>query len=237
MKKLSLLILCTLLVYITKAQSLSLSDQNNVNFNNGDTLLVTGTTNDYMLTTNLNLFNASLLPVDVLVKTENLVFTTGSITAFAFGTYMYPPFTQQSTNSWTVPASSVDPTFQAWFFPEFLPGSSFVRYTFFDQSNTNDSVSIVIEYSIQQSAGSYEISENNALRIYPNPCHGIFTIQESTDLSFKSTVEIYNINGSLILRKPTAEPIDISNEPAGIYLLSVIDLVSGYKSKIRVIKK
>jgi len=65
--------------------------------------------------------------------------------------------------------------------------------------------------------------ENSTLDIYPNPSDGIINIEiESINIA---VIEIYNVNGTLILSKEIdskSEKINISNFPKGIYTVRLI---------------
>jgi hypothetical protein len=67
-----------------------------------------------------------------------------------------------------------------------------------------------------------KIANNNFLSIYPNPNNGVFNI-EIKDIG-KTTIEIYNISGQLILQKSLNQnisKISLSNYPKGMYFIKV----------------
>jgi hypothetical protein len=72
-------------------------------------------------------------------------------------------------------------------------------------------------------------NSGNELRIFPNPNNGIFQIGISNEqLIIKSTVEIYNMLGERVYSKQFSTfnfqlSIDLSDQPAGIYLYRVIN--------------
>jgi len=55
--------------------------------------------------------------------------------------------------------------------------------------------------------------------IYPNPTYGFINIKSNVVLN----ATLYTIDGKQILYKQRAKQIDISNEPAGVYILKVKD--------------
>jgi hypothetical protein len=62
------------------------------------------------------------------------------------------------------------------------------------------------------------------IKVFPNPSNGVFTIQSSV-VSHKSLVEIYNIFGQPVYKAPLpteTTQVNLSAEPKGIYLYRVI---------------
>jgi len=61
-----------------------------------------------------------------------------------------------------------------------------------------------------------EITRSNAIVVYPNPGNGIFTVLGANIISLKVT----NLSGKVICTSQT--PVfDLSNQPIGIYFVSV----------------
>jgi hypothetical protein len=73
--------------------------------------------------------------------------------------------------------------------------------------------------------GVQNVSESKPeVSVFPNPSNGVFTI-ESSVVSGKSSVEIYNVLGQTIYQtqiKSSNTQIDLSNQPSGIYLYRVV---------------
>ena len=67
-------------------------------------------------------------------------------------------------------------------------------------------------------------NENSKITVYPNPSSGrlIFTMQGSSN---KPQIEIYNMLGQSIYQNrltPSSTELNLSNEPAGIYLYRIV---------------
>jgi len=83
--------------------------------------------------------------------------------------------------------------------------------------------------------GINEISNSSSFNIYPNPNNGIFTLSVShAELvsASQTTIEIYNVMGQRIYNATLKQvqgdnSIDISNQPAGIYLYRVLNMDGG----------
>lgn len=72
--------------------------------------------------------------------------------------------------------------------------------------------------------GIEKIQSDNLLAIFPNPNTGIFTI-EATGINNKAIIEVYNMFGQKVyqgnMNPSTITQINLSNEPAGLYLYRV----------------
>ena len=77
------------------------------------------------------------------------------------------------------------------------------------------------------------------INIHPNPTTGKFVI-ETKATSNQNSVEIFDVVGNKVyesILKNTHTQIDISEEPAGIYMVQVIDGVDGTRDIVRVVKE
>ena len=68
-------------------------------------------------------------------------------------------------------------------------------------------------------------NNNNELRVYPNPSNGVFTIEQRAEKGSGERVEIYNMMGEKVYGGQFTMhngqcKIDLSSQPAGIYMLS-----------------
>lgn len=75
-------------------------------------------------------------------------------------------------------------------------------------------------------------SPKSIIKVSPNPNNGTFTIQTSGIITSKSEIEVYNMVGEKVyteaLRQAQGDnKIDISNQPAGIYLYRVVSESGG----------
>jgi hypothetical protein len=81
--------------------------------------------------------------------------------------------------------------------------------------------------SVYPCTGIAETSAGGLFQVFPNPNSGLFSISIDGGFAPGSQVEIYNTLGALI-RKQVPGPeakleIDLSGEPAGLYILQIID--------------
>lgn len=210
-----------LFVYETSAQNLMLRDNLGNNITNGDTILVTGTTDDFILMNIVLVYNPASSSKAVLVEKIHLYLVPGCDTYFAWGMDMYPATVFLSPNSWTLPPGVIDSSFQAWYGINGFAGTSFIRYKFFDSSNTADSAWVVIQYNVQQAAEVEEESGAEELSVYPNPAGNQMAVG-NVQLA-NGVIEIYDLFGRKVFMQITKSEkqiaVDVSAFANGIYML------------------
>jgi len=116
----------------------------------------------------------------------------------------------------------IDPVTGDFLFSTFGGGNKVVRISGFKAPN---------------SANNRLLADNPLFRIYPNPCEGICTLELKSPLS-PGIIEIHNVLGeqlsSLVLQKTPLQKIDLSNLPAGLYIVKVKnELGTGFSRIIR----
>lgn len=73
------------------------------------------------------------------------------------------------------------------------------------------------------------IQSNNNFILYPNPTTGILNIYTDND---QFTINVYNINGSMLLSKNSQKQIDLSKYSNGIYIVKIITESTAATKKI-----
>ncbi|NVO03773.1 MAG: Ig-like domain-containing protein [Bacteroidetes bacterium] len=79
--------------------------------------------------------------------------------------------------------------------------------------------------------------ENNTseIKVYPNPTNGLININSGNQNS--KEIRVYSNNGSLVYKTTTnntSEVINLSDRSAGLYMIQVVDQVTGKQSNIKV---
>lgn len=220
-----------------QAQFLSLTDPAGTPVANGDTLIVYGTTNDFILYSTVGVHNASSVSMDVHVFRTELYMVPTTVSYFMFGLLMYPPFVSQSVDPAVIPAGTTDFSFQSGYETNNLPGISYVKYRFYDSNNPADSAWLVIEYNVAQGVGLIEGQTVAPARILPNPGSGRFAIQRGNRFQNDLTIEVLSPQAKLIRTIQFAEgmhtpEVDLSGYPKGVYFFRITG--SGGSQTIRV---
>lgn len=66
---------------------------------------------------------------------------------------------------------------------------------------------------------------NNTIQVYPNPSSHFIKIETNSSLDYQ--INLYDLNGQLLLNQQDKSTINVSNFPTGIYLLEVINSLNG----------
>jgi hypothetical protein len=129
--------------------------------------------------------------------------------------------------------------FHSTFRPANISGVRTIRYTFWDISNTTDSVNVIINYHYTATG----INENLKLFSFsnpqPNPAGSYTTIRYDFPFAAKAKLKVYNAVGSLVKEMRLEDEngkVTINTEelPNGIYFYSLIvnDKIAGTKKLI-----
>ena len=166
-------------------------------------------------------------PTSVDVDAAGNVYVTGMSTIGSgntdFRTLKYNPAgNQQWAISYNGPASTSDAAAAVG-----LDAAGNVYVTGGSAGNGTGDDFATIKYS--QPLGINDIDNNLSLQLYPNPTSGIFTVV-SDNANSNSTISITNTLGQTIMeQKVTAQKtkIDLSNQPSGIYFVTMSDGANG----------
>jgi hypothetical protein len=118
-----------------------------------------------------------------------------------------------------------------------------VTYSY-DAAGNRISRTIVIgelraDVSEEQEITTYsEILSELLIKIYPNPTTGLIRIEiQNLPVDETANITLYELSGKLIISKQTSvsTEIDITGQPAGIYLLKIV--AGKEQTKWKIIKK
>jgi len=93
---------------------------------------------------------------------------------------------------------------------------------------------------VQSGLGIHNLIQEDVVKIYPNPTTGAFVIETNANNN-QSSVEIFDVVGNKVrsfdkLRMTTLE-VDISDLPAGVYMVQVTDAEDGSRVMKKVVKE
>lgn len=106
------------------------------------------------------------------------------------------------------------------------PGITYVRYTFFDMSNNNDSACIILKYNDEKVAVPALNKETVQLNSYPNPCNDKVRIEWGNEAYNGMHIRICNILGVCIFEQTVSGNslnLSVSDWPSGIYFYTLYD--------------
>lgn len=179
----------------------------------------------------LDIVNHATRRISVKVRKTELSIVPGSNNSFCFGTFCYD--TDESPNAFTIDeldtfshASQGDQAFHISYYPNNNPGVSYIRYTFFNELNLEDTISFVAEIIAMPSTAITEQSDMQIL-VFPNPVIGntihinyqrIDGINEGRKSIFSFTNTIGEIVTSFPLHQNSGSvSINIERLSSGIY--------------------
>ncbi len=189
MKKLILfIVICIIIISSGFSQSLSLSDPNGPIANNG-TIIVQDSANNTILADSIYITNNSNSTINVRVKKEYISIVPGTSNSFCWGN-CYTPDIFVSKITVPIGAGATNYSdFIADYIPNGIVGTSIIKYYFYDDADTTDVASVIVEYTgisvgIEELVGKIKFSE-----AYPNPASS----QVTFDYLFPSGVNEANI--------------------------------------------
>lgn len=240
-KNLLLLIVTTFACITASAQSLKLSHQEK-GLSNEETVTISEVDGDNLMTVALLVENTSDNNLKVKVKRQVISMLEGATEIFCWDVcYSIAP---EISNTLPIAAGSTVNNFTADLLPPFVgSGSSIVKYTFFDEENANDEISVFIDYAFNKTAGIFDntISDDMKLFVSGNTLQISCASQNETISKGNAKVQIYNTSGAVVKTSPVSGSnetisLNISDLPRGIYVCSISDGYNYIASKKFIIK-
>jgi hypothetical protein len=217
-----LLSFCALtLAYGAHAQSLSLSDVDRAVWGSVES----GT----IITSEAVVTNNSGNPIDVRVESEDLTVLANTLNYFCWG-QCYEPGITLSPNTITLqPGQSLGDMFYGDYKPMGVPGTSTVKYCFYDNNNRPDSVCYIATFT----AYAVGIEDNPLLTRgmgdpYPNPAVNVANIKYAFSSLQGARMEVYDVLGQRVRsisidQAQGALKLDVSGLRPGVYLLQMVN--------------
>jgi len=232
MKRLFLLLLVSFTAMLTtQAQSFSLSYTNG-QLPHDTTVEFFATPDQAELKGHIYITNNSGQEKQVLVKKVELEILAGTFNTFCFKGSCFPPNVFQSPEAMLLGAgqTSTDTCFYGSYLPMGVQGSSFIRYTFFDERDPTDSVSVIVKYTIGN-VGTGQLlaaSLSEISKPYPNPASSFVSFDVNIHPSASDArLIIRNLVGSIVMTRNISErtgkiTIPVSNLKEGMYFYTLL---------------
>ncbi len=226
MKKVILFIFFTITIYsYGYSQSLALADSAGPVANNS-TITRNGHPNDSEITSYMFVKNTTSATISVKVKKVVMDTIPGSTNSFCWG-LCFPPSVYVSPTPLNINSHATDSTdFAGHYTPQGFEGVSTIRYVFFNQANTSDSVCVNISYSAYPLGVFNQTAKDILSGVYPNPANNKVNFEYSLNTSEAGFIIIRNLLGTVvkssnISNEETRLSVYTGDLPEGIYFYSM----------------
>lgn len=145
-------------------------------------------------------------------------------------TFCYAPGVMESPKAEVVPGNSTISKFFGYIYPNGKPGTSVIRYVFYDINNPSDSLSFRMTYNIGMSSSVKEFEGNlvsASLSVpYPSPADGSTTVDYAFSGNTAGQLALYNALGVQLHTYPLSSPrgtvsLETASLPNGIYFYAI----------------
>ncbi len=173
--------------------------------------------------------NISSSDVTVRVRRTVIDSVSGSQNQICFAGLCFSPDVWNSATTETLGGGGITPeeSFSGHYLPNDNYGLTTIRYTFYNQSNVNDTASFIVNYNYGYLSVDDLLAQSMISSVYPNPARNSFTIDYQLSKGVNSaSVKVYNIVGQEIKTESMHGlngrcEIPVSLLPDGIYFVSV----------------
>ncbi|MFH0895119.1 MAG: T9SS type A sorting domain-containing protein [Bacteroidota bacterium] len=173
--------------------------------------------------------NNSASTINVMVKKTEISLIAGSDNSFCFNGSCYPPFVYVSPTALSLTAGTTNSTsFYGDYTSNGNPGISTVAYTFYNQSNPNDSAQVIVNYDATAGINGHVSLKTELSNAFPNPANSYVSFNYSFGKDVSSAkVVLLDLLGTEIRESSVTEPegkvvfstSDISN---GVYFYAFV---------------
>jgi hypothetical protein len=140
--------------------------------------------------------------------------------------YGYPA--NVSFGSVTIPAGGTVNVFSGYVDPDGdgVPLTGDIKYTFWVDGNTNDSLQITITYQVVTNIGLTDQGPIRALNVYPNPVRNFLNIDYNLDGGQSYELKVVNVLGKVVYarninRLQAIERVDMTALANGVYFVQI----------------
>jgi hypothetical protein len=220
MKKFTFILVGFVLAFTTlSAQNLSLSWEGEPI---GDEMVVYGAQTDAEIVAHAILTNDSDHSMDIKVLRERIEMQENANSQFCWAGSCYPPNTDLSFDMLTLGAgqSCGEEDFSAHYLPNGVWGDSYIKYTFFNENNESEAISVVVQFSAT-TTGIGDVIEETAIAVYPNPANNFVNIESQSRIE---RIGIYDLTGKAVYNTPVDQnklKVNIDFLESGIYLIKL----------------
>ena len=191
------------------------------------TTTVLGLPSDQYLSTTCQIYNVSANSLDVMLERTDISVLPGTENTFCWGLNCYPPQVTLSPNPATIAGGATESSFVGDFYPYGTAGLNTVQYRFFDSNNSNDAVTIVVNYDTSPLGIHSASAASNSLNVGYNPNGNLMAISYNLKNLQSAHINIIDMLGKTLKTFPvnsTSGNIIFSTEgmSSGVYFVSLV---------------
>ncbi|PLX00422.1 MAG: hypothetical protein C0591_01205 [Marinilabiliales bacterium] len=214
----------------------------------GDTLLIVGDPSDFEMVFHAILTNNSDDTDTLKVQRRMIHLLDETVHYLCWSVACYAP---NRDSIWVAPdslvlesgQSTLELDFSAHYEPNGVIGTSMVEYTFFNKSDLDEKVTVVVKYKTSPEGIIDRMDKEGYLsELYPNPAISQVNIDYTlTPDVEKANFRVMNLLGAVVKnlemdKKSSNLRIDVSDLTSGVYFYSVILNNEVYKTKKLILK-
>ena len=183
--------------------------------------------------------NTGSSAINVKCIRENIDIVPGTTNSFCWG-LCYPPTTDTSAIAVSIDAGGIYDEFSGDYYPNGNEGASTIKYTYYEEQNPDNKISVVVIYSTTvgvDDPSNYELSA-----AYPNPANSFVKFDYNfNEMPANSKVMIYDLLGSKVKEIGINNSfgslkINTSDLKDGIYFYSLVVNNEATKTQKLIIK-
>jgi hypothetical protein len=190
----------------------------------GDSVYLSAASGTDLMEFKVAVTNNRTAPVSLKVRKTEVQLVDGAEVSFCWGE-CYTPFVTESPMAITIPAGATDRnSFVGEYRPFGAEGTSIVRYTFFDSSDTTLSESVTVFFQMGGSGTNPGFLSERSFRVYPNPADREVRILFTGSTHDFRLARLINLAGQTCLEQPVPESVtemklNLERIPEGSYFL------------------
>lgn len=195
---------------------------------NNDSIYLTGDKATELMEIRLSVTNNRATAVSLKLRKTEIQLMEGAESSFCWGE-CYTPFVCVSPMAITIQPMGCDRnSFVGDYRPFGVEGTSIVRYTFFDPSDTTFQQSTTVFYQIGGSGMNQNSGFEEMVKVYPNPASDFLRISIPVAMQSDCAATLLNIQGQMVINEFVAAgrqevSLNIAELPAGLYFLTLSD--------------
>ena len=211
------------------AQNILVWDENGNALNNNTAITIHEESGHTDIFADFDVKNNGSSTAGIMCKKTEISLTAGSSNTFCWG-LCFPPHVFVSPSPVNLAAGQLDTiSFLGEYYSNGFTGTSRIAYTFYNETNTDDSIRILVDYAYNVT-GLGDLFARGEFRFsdaYPNPASSYTRFDYDLPLGMASELRILNLLGSEISRLPLeggsgSVQVNVADLTEGVYFYALI---------------